>query len=176
MSPGAGNGASFAPQPIPFAAPAHVRLKVEQASYAYSATDRSAPKFTLGPVSFEAQQRELVAILGPNASGKSTLLKMLAGLLKPLSGRVEVDGKEVSEIEPRDARAAGGAGVAGKRAAFSVARVGIRAARALSLRQEIALRVRRRLPDGGKRACASGRGLPCATAGWISFPAAKSNG
>ncbi|MGA7224701.1 MAG: ABC transporter ATP-binding protein, partial [Candidatus Acidiferrales bacterium] len=65
------------------------------------ATDRSAPKFTLGPVSFEAQQRELVAILGPNASGKSTLLKLLAGLLKPLSGRVEVDGKEVSELEPR---------------------------------------------------------------------------
>jgi iron complex transport system ATP-binding protein len=100
MSP-AGNGASLASQPLPFAAPAHVRLKVEQASYAYSATDRSAPKFTLGPVSFEAQQRELVAILGPNASGKSTLLKLLAGLLKPLSGRVEVDGKEVSELEPR---------------------------------------------------------------------------
>jgi iron complex transport system ATP-binding protein len=100
MSPG-GNGASLASQPLPFAAPAHVRLKVEQASYAYSATDRSAPKFTLGPVSFEAQQRELVAILGPNASGKSTLLKLLAGLLKPLSGRVEVDGKEVSDLEPR---------------------------------------------------------------------------
>jgi iron complex transport system ATP-binding protein len=101
VSPGAGNGASFAPQPIPFAPSAHVRLKVEQASYAYSATDRSAPKFTLGPVSFEAQQRELVAILGPNASGKSTLMKLLAGLLKPLSGRVEVDGTEVSELEPR---------------------------------------------------------------------------
>jgi cobalamin transport system ATP-binding protein len=100
MSP-ARNGASLASQPLPFATPAHVRLKVEQASYAYSATDRSAPKFTLGPVSFEAQQRELVAILGPNASGKSTLLKLLAGLLKPLSGRVEVDGQEVSELEPR---------------------------------------------------------------------------
>jgi iron complex transport system ATP-binding protein len=101
MSPGAGNGASLAPQPIPFAAAALVRLKVEQASYAYSATDRSAPKFTLGPVSFAAQQRELVAILGPNASGKSTLLKLLGGLLRPLSGRVEVDGQEVSELEPR---------------------------------------------------------------------------
>lgn len=100
MSP-AGNGASLASQPLPFAAPAHMRLKVEQASYAYSATDRSAPKFTLGPVSFEAQRREVVAILGPNASGKSTLLKLLAGLLKPLSGRVEVDGMEVSELEPR---------------------------------------------------------------------------
>ena len=103
MNP-AGNEARFRLQPLPFALPEHVRLKVEQASYAYSATDRSAPKFTLGPVSFEAKQRELVAILGPNASGKSTLLKLLAGLLKPLSGRVEVDGTEVSELELRRAR------------------------------------------------------------------------
>src|SRR5690348_12188410 len=77
------------------------RLKVEQASYAYAATDRSAPKFALGPVSFHAQQRELVAILGPNASGKSTLLTLIAGLNKPLSGRIEVDGAEVSQIDLR---------------------------------------------------------------------------
>ena len=78
-----------------------VRVRVEQVSYAYSATDRSAPKFTLGPVSFEARERELIAILGPNASGKSTLLKLLAGVLKPLAGRVEVDGEEVSGLETR---------------------------------------------------------------------------
>lgn len=78
-----------------------LRLKVEQASYAYAATDRSAPKFALGPVSFEAQQRELVAILGPNASGKSTLLTLIAGLNKPLSGRIEIDGVEVSQIDLR---------------------------------------------------------------------------
>lgn len=78
-----------------------LRLKVEQASYAYAATDRSAPKFALGPVSFQAEQRELVAILGPNASGKSTLLTLIAGLNKPLSGRIEIDGVEVSQIDLR---------------------------------------------------------------------------
>lgn len=78
-----------------------LRLKVEQASYAYAATDRSAPKFALGPVSFEAQQRELVAVLGPNASGKSTLLTLIAGANKPLSGRIEIDGVEVSQIDLR---------------------------------------------------------------------------
>lgn len=78
-----------------------LRLKVEQASYAYAATDRSAPKFALGPVSFEAQQRELVAVLGPNASGKSTLLTLIAGVNKPLSGRIEIDGVEVSQIDLR---------------------------------------------------------------------------
>jgi iron complex transport system ATP-binding protein len=81
--------------------PPQLRLKVEQASYAYAATDRSAPKFALGPVSFEAQQRELLAILGPNASGKSTLLTLIAGLNKPLSGRIEIDGVEVSQIDLR---------------------------------------------------------------------------
>jgi len=76
-----------------------LRLNAEQASYAYAATDKSAPKFTLGPTTFTAEQREIVAILGPNASGKSTLLRMLAGLIKPLSGRIEVDGTEVSELD-----------------------------------------------------------------------------
>ncbi|HXX20212.1 MAG TPA: ABC transporter ATP-binding protein [Candidatus Acidoferrum sp.] len=92
---------SAAPPAITASRSAGLRLKVEQASYAYAATDRSAPKFTLGPVSFEAQQHELVAILGPNASGKSTLLTLLAGLNKPLSGRIEVDGTEVSQLDLR---------------------------------------------------------------------------
>jgi len=76
-----------------------VQLKVEQASYAYAATDKSAPTFTLGPTTFEAHRREVVAILGPNASGKSTLLRLLAGLVKPLSGRIEVEGAEVSQLD-----------------------------------------------------------------------------
>jgi len=79
-----------------------VRLTVEQASYAYSVTERGAPKFALGPVTFEAKRREIVAILGPNASGKSTLLKLLAGLCKPLSGFVRVDDAEPSALDPRE--------------------------------------------------------------------------
>ncbi len=81
--------------------PEETRLVVEQASYAYAATDRNAPEFALGPASFYARRREMVAILGPNASGKSTVLKLLAGIVKPLSGRVQVDGVEVSQLDPR---------------------------------------------------------------------------
>ncbi len=88
--------------PAPIAMGANVpRVKVEQASYAYAATDRSAPKFALGPASFEARQREMIAILGPNASGKSTLLRLLAGLAKPLSGRIEIDGTEIGKLDLR---------------------------------------------------------------------------
>jgi iron complex transport system ATP-binding protein len=81
--------------------PAGMRVRVEQATYAYAATDRTAPKFTLGPVGFEAQERDLVAILGPNASGKSTLLRLIAGVEKPLSGRVRVNDLEVSTLDLR---------------------------------------------------------------------------
>ncbi len=80
---------------------AEVRLEVEQASFAYAAGKRAAPLFTLEAMSCQAQQRELVAILGPNASGKSTLLRLLSGALKPLSGRVRLDGLEVSQLDPR---------------------------------------------------------------------------
>jgi len=101
MNPPAGQSASVARQPFAANQDPLLRLKVEQVSYAYAATDRSAPKFTLGPVTFEARQREIVAILGPNASGKSTLLRLLAGLVKPLSGRVEVDGAEAGDLDLR---------------------------------------------------------------------------
>ena len=79
-----------------------VRLLVEQASYAYSASDRDAPDFTLWPVTFSARQREVMGILGPNASGKSTLLRLLSGEFKPLSGRVELDGKPPSQLPLRE--------------------------------------------------------------------------
>jgi ABC-type cobalamin/Fe3+-siderophores transport system ATPase subunit len=79
----------------------HVRINVEQASYAYSARKQAAPLFTLEATTFQAREREFVAILGPNASGKSTLLRMIAGSIAPLSGRVELDGFKTSQLEAR---------------------------------------------------------------------------
>jgi len=73
-------------------ASADVRLSVEQVSYAHSATLRKAPLFTLEATSFQAKPGEIVAILGPNASGKSTLLKLISGALAPLSGRILLNG------------------------------------------------------------------------------------
>lgn len=79
-----------------------VRLLVEQATYAYAASGREAPEFTLGPVTFSARQRELLAVLGANASGKSTLLRLLGGEFKALSGRVELDGTAPDTLELRE--------------------------------------------------------------------------
>jgi iron complex transport system ATP-binding protein len=77
------------------------RLSVEQASYSYAAEDSPAPSFTLEATSLAVRRREICALLGPNASGKSTLLRLMAGTLKPLSGRVLLDGHEVSALEAR---------------------------------------------------------------------------
>ncbi|HYL61744.1 MAG TPA: ABC transporter ATP-binding protein [Candidatus Methylomirabilis sp.] len=80
---------------------ADVRLSVEQVSYAYSANPNQAPLFTLEATSFQARPGEVVAILGPNASGKSTLLKLIAGSLEPLSGRVQLNGFATHTLPPR---------------------------------------------------------------------------
>ena len=78
-----------------------VRVNVEQASYAYTVRRRAAPMFTLEATTFQAHEREVVAILGPNASGKSTLLRLVAGSIAPLSGRVELDGFATSKLDAR---------------------------------------------------------------------------
>ena len=75
-----------------------VRLSVEQVSYAYSPNPSQAPLFTLEAMSFQAKPGELVAILGPNASGKSTLLKLISGALQPLSGRIFLNGFETHSL------------------------------------------------------------------------------
>jgi ABC-type cobalamin/Fe3+-siderophores transport system ATPase subunit len=77
------------------------RLGVEQVSYAYSANPSQAPLFTLEATSFQAKPGEIVAILGPNASGKSTLLQLIAGVLQPLSGRILLNGFVIHSLSPR---------------------------------------------------------------------------
>jgi ABC-type cobalamin/Fe3+-siderophores transport system ATPase subunit len=77
------------------------RLSVEQVSYAYAPNPQQAPIFTLEATSFQARAGEVVAILGPNASGKSTLLQIISGTLQPLSGRVLLNGFVTHELEPR---------------------------------------------------------------------------
>jgi len=45
---------------------------------------------------------EIVAILGPNGAGKSTAMKAMLGLLNLKSGKISIDGKDISKLSPQD--------------------------------------------------------------------------
>ena len=45
---------------------------------------------------------EILAILGPNGAGKSTAMKAMLGLLNLKSGKVSLDGKDISKLTPQD--------------------------------------------------------------------------
>jgi len=53
-------------------------------------------------VSLSFEPGDFTAFLGPNGAGKSTLLKLFAGLLSPTAGRILLEGKDLSEVSPKE--------------------------------------------------------------------------
>lgn len=72
-----------------------VVLEVSGVSYGY---EKGTP--ALKDVSFKVRRGEFLAIVGQNGSGKTTLIKHLNGLLKPQSGRVLMNGKDIRKEKP----------------------------------------------------------------------------
>ena len=52
--------------------------------------------------SVNVNQGEIVSILGPNGAGKSTAMKAMLGLLNLKSGKIIIDGKDISHLSPQD--------------------------------------------------------------------------
>jgi ABC-type sugar transport system ATPase subunit len=68
---------------------AHISLQDVVVSY---------PTFKLGPLDLEIEKGEFFGILGPPSSGKTSILKVILGLLPPDSGKVLLDGRNSSGI------------------------------------------------------------------------------
>jgi len=49
-------------------------------------------------ISFEINQGEIVALIGANGAGKTTILHSISGLIKPTSGSISLEGKEITKI------------------------------------------------------------------------------
>ena len=62
------------------------------------------PRPSLMIQSFKIQAGEKIAILGRNGAGKSTLLQILSGMQVPLQGTVNLDGLDMTLIDPADVR------------------------------------------------------------------------
>jgi branched-chain amino acid transport system ATP-binding protein len=54
----------------------------------------------LWDVSMNVKQGELLCVVGPNGAGKTTLVNTLAGILRPLSGRISMDGRDITKLAP----------------------------------------------------------------------------
>ncbi len=63
---------------------------------------RFGKQVVLNGVDFEVREGETVALLGPSGTGKSVLLKTMIGLIKPDSGTVVVDGKQVARLKRKE--------------------------------------------------------------------------
>ena len=68
---------------------------------------RYGPVTALAGTDFELMAGEILAVIGDNGAGKSSLIKMLSGAVVPDDGEIEVAGQPVRFATPVDARAAG---------------------------------------------------------------------
>ena len=81
------------------------RIALADVSFAYpSAAGQEAPRVLKG-VTLRFEPGERVAILGRIGSGKSTILRIVAGLYRPSDGMVDVDGIDLRQLDPGDFRA-----------------------------------------------------------------------
>ena len=66
------------------------KLKVEEISKNFSGLK------AVDNVSFNLQTGEILGLIGPNGSGKTTIINMVTGLMKPTSGRILVDDRDLT--------------------------------------------------------------------------------
>ncbi|MEO2321975.1 ATP-binding cassette domain-containing protein, partial [Bifidobacterium pseudocatenulatum] len=64
-------------------------------------TRRGKPFAAVDHVDFRLDQGEFVAIVGRSGNGKSTLLNLITGLLKPTSGSIDLDGNDVTRLNDK---------------------------------------------------------------------------
>ena len=73
-------------------------------------TENVTKKYIVGPnvitavngISLKVKKGEFVSIMGPSGSGKSTLLNLIGALDKPTSGRVLIDGVDISKLDDKE--------------------------------------------------------------------------
>lgn len=71
-------------------------LKVHNLSFKYS----NNKDLILSNIRTSVNEGDILAVIGPSGGGKSTLLRLISGLEMPLSGKIEIDGLDVTHLAP----------------------------------------------------------------------------
>lgn len=72
-------------------------LEVNHLTYRYPGSEESSPMQMC--FDFSAQRGQILSIIGPSGSGKSSLLNLIAGFIRPTSGTISLDGEEMQHID-----------------------------------------------------------------------------
>ena len=73
-----------------------VKLEMQNVTLAYG------PKVVVRDLNFQMRPGEMVGLVGPNGCGKSTIIKALSRVIPPHSGRILLNGKDISRISRKD--------------------------------------------------------------------------
>jgi len=69
-------------------------LEINSLNFSYNSS------LILENIDFKLKKNDFCAILGPNGGGKTTLAKLICGILKPDSGTIKINGKNITKISP----------------------------------------------------------------------------
>ena len=69
-------------------------LKIDELKVSYGGIE------AVKGITFEVPERQIVTLIGANGAGKSTTLRTIAGLVKPASGRIHLQGEDITGLSP----------------------------------------------------------------------------
>jgi iron complex transport system ATP-binding protein len=73
-------------------------LDCQRVAFNYAAGDASAGTFAIRDLTFDVRAGETFGVIGPNASGKTTLVRLLSRVLVPSGGRILLGGEDVTRL------------------------------------------------------------------------------
>lgn len=77
-----------------------VSLVLENVSKSFAKVENDEVTHALNAIDMSLRSGEFVSLVGPSGCGKSTILRLVAGLIMPTTGKITVDGKEITEPSP----------------------------------------------------------------------------
>ncbi|MCI9075946.1 MAG: ABC transporter ATP-binding protein [Dorea sp.] len=77
-----------------------VVLEIQNVSKSFAKVENDEVTHALNEINLSAKSGEFVSLVGPSGCGKSTILRLVAGLIMPTTGKITVDGNEITEPSP----------------------------------------------------------------------------